>query len=285
MTQPINPSPTDPPGKKKPKKSDEEPTPLYDFSGTKMERLKEMWSTKWVGCKRCGLCEGRAGDDIVFADGNPDAKIMIVGEAPGVDEALECIPFVGSGGRMLDQILATVSDDVGIQELFKWVNTPRRSGEDKKHFHEAVQAWRSKEFFLTNVVACQPPDNRPPTKVEREACWERLYNIIYIVDPWLIIACGKSAIETLVGKKVEVTKMRGHLYEADIPGHIGTYRVPVIATLHPSHLLRLADWKEKDGMYMQTIRDFMDAMTYVDKLKNLELNPPVPIPHRITIPK
>jgi DNA polymerase len=276
-----------PTAKKKAKK--EEKTPLHSFTGTKMDQLKQLWDSGWYGCKRCSLCETRTGkngdlsDDIVFADGNPEAKIMFVGEAPGEEEAARGIPFVGASGRLMNQILATVSDDTGIQELFRWINTGRHNSDDQEHFHKMMLEWRQKEFFFTNVVACHPIDNRVPTNAEIKACWERVLNIIYIVDPWLIIASGKTAIEVLVRKKIEVTKMRGHIFDVEIQGHLTSYRVPAIATLHPSYLLRQADWKEKGGTYMQTVRDYMEAMVYVDRMKNLYHG--TAIPHRITIPK
>lgn len=246
-------------------------TPLLNFQGTKMEQLKQLYD-QWYGCQRCVLHTFRSGDDeenkeIVFGEGNPNAKVMIVGEAPGAEEA-ECgVPFVGAAGKLLNQILATTSSDPGIQELYKWYHGVRHTPENQDHFHSKMLEWRKEEFFITNVVACRPPENRAPTHPEAVACWERLYNTVYIVDPWLIIASGKSAIETLVRKKVEITKKRGELFDTEFKGRVATYRVPVIATLHPSYLLRIADYKNKTGTYVQTLRDFLWAFKYVDGLK------------------
>ena len=259
------------------KKKALEVVPLQRFQGTKMEKLKQLYD-QWYGCSKCQLSGFRpeGNGDIVFGEGNPDAKIMIVGEAPGAEEESTGVPFVGASGRLLNQILAATSDDPGIQELNKWYNQVRHSEGNQNHFHEKVLEWRTQEFFITNVVACRPPDNRTPTHPEAKACWERLYNIIYIVDPWLIIASGKPAIETLVKKQIEITKKRGELFDVEIPGRLTAYHVPVIATLHPSYLLRVADYKSKAGSFAKTLRDYLWALRYVDGLKHRHLGTPLP---------
>lgn len=254
------------------------------LQGTKAERLKQLYE-QWYDCKKC-ILHGfrRRADtaeplaDIVFGEGNPDAKVMIVGEAPGGEEEASGIPFVGPSGKLLNQILAAISDDTGIQELLKWYDTVRHTPETQNHFHEKVQEWRHTEFFLTNTVACRPPENRTPTNPEMRACWPRLLDIINIVDPWFIIASGKAATEALVRKNVEITKKRGELFDVDIPGLVTNYKKPVLATLHPSYLLRIADYRSKTGSFVQTIRDYLWAMKYVDGLKKHHLG--IPIPHR-----
>jgi uracil-DNA glycosylase family 4 len=270
-------------------KKEVEEAPLYVFENhlSKMDRLKEIYD-KWYGCTRCPLSSHRGTDDelskeIVFGEGNPDAKIMIVGEAPGAEEVDCGIPFVGASGKLLNQILAATSDNPAIQELAKWYNTERHTPDNQAHFHTQMMEWRKEEFFIANIVACRPPDNRTPTHPEAQACWERLLNTIYVVDPWLIIASGKPAIETLTHKKIEITKKRGELFDVEMPGHMVRYRIPIIATLHPSYLLRVADYKSKTGSYVQTLRDFRWAFTYVDGLKQAHLG--TPIPFRPEIPK
>jgi len=175
-----------------------------------------------------------------------------------------------------------VSDDPGIQELFRWLNSGRHSREDSEYYHEKMLEWRRQEVFITNVVACGPPDNRTPTNPEIKACWPRLYNIIYTVDPWLIITLGRPAIEVLVKKQIEVTKLRGSIFDVDIPGRRIHYKVPAMACLHPSYLLRQADYKSKTGMFMKTVRDFLSALRFVDALKAQHLG--TPIPQRPEIP-
>lgn len=254
---------------------------LQRFTGTKMEKLKQLYD-QWYGCQRCNLHAfrmngGQPYNDIVFGEGNPDAKIMIVGEGPGVEEESSGIPFVGASGRLLNQMLAATSDDPGIQELHKWYNKVRHTDANQKHFHDKVLEWRNKEFFITNVVACRPPDNRTPTHPEAKACWERLLNIIYIVDPWIIIAAGKPAIEAIAHKQIEITKKRGELFDVEIPGRITPYNLPVVATLHPSYLLRVADYKSKAGSFAKTLRDYLWVMRYVDGLKHRHFGTPIPI--------
>jgi DNA polymerase len=260
-----------------------EPVSLQLFQGTKMEQLKQLYETQWYGCQRCVLSGFRidgAGNpfkDITFGDGNPNARVMIIGEAPGEEEELCGVPFIGPSGRLLNQILAATSDDVGIQELFRWYNTGRRSKDNEKHFHEKMLEWRRQEFFVTNIVGCRPPDNRTPTHPEVKACWERLLNIIYIVDPWFIITLGRPAIETLVRKQIEVTKLRGTIFDVEIPGRRVPYKIPTMACLHPSYLLRQADWKSKTGTFMKTVRDFHSALRYVDGMKLHHLGVPMPV--------
>lgn len=266
----------------------QEPVPLKLYQGTKGERLRQLYDNDWYGCQRCVLHtfrtdgDGKPYPDIVFGDGNPDAKIMIIGEAPGAEEDVSGIPFVGNSGQLLNQILAAVSDDAGIQELFRWFNRGRHSKDDVNHFHEKMLEWRRHEFFITNVVACRPPDNRTPTHPEVKACWERLYNTIYIVDPWFIITLGRPAIEALVHKQIEVTKLRGTIFDVEIPGQRVPYKIPTMACLHPSYLLRQADWKSKTGTFMKTVRDFMNALRFVDGLKAQHLG--VPLPQRPELP-
>jgi uracil-DNA glycosylase family 4 len=263
------------------KKKDEEVTPLHVFQGTKQERLGQLYQ-QWHGCTRCGLHELRKDADgvgfpqIVFGEGNPDAKILIIGEAPGAEEEQICAPFVGASGRLLNTILAYTSADQTIQELFGWFNNTRHTRDTEDKFHSQVIDWRNSEFFLTNIVACRPPENRVPTHIEVKQCWERLYNIIYIIDPWLIITFGRAAIESLVHKQVEVTKKRGTLYDVEFAGRLTPYSLPVMCCLHPSYLLRVADYQNKTGNYMKTIRDVLAALHYVDGLRLRFLGTPIP---------
>lgn len=253
------------------------------LKGTKAERLSQLYD-QWYGCKKCLLhsfrLDANSGEplsDIVFGEGNPDAKIMIIGEAPGAEEEGCGVPFVGAAGKLLNQILAATASDVGIQELYKWYNKEaRHTPDNQNYFLEKILEWRKSEFFITNMVSCRPPDNRTPTNPEMRACWPRLLDIINVIAPWFIIASGKAAIEGLVKKKVEISKKRGELFEIDVQGLVTTYKVPVMATLHPAYLLRVADYKNKNGSFMQTVRDYLAAMKYVDGLKHRHLGIPIP---------
>ncbi|TXH08005.1 MAG: uracil-DNA glycosylase [Spirochaetes bacterium] len=263
-------------------KKEEVVIPVHVLPGqTKKEKLQQLYE-QWFKCQRCQLHECRLdGDgtpieDIVFCSGNPDARIMIIGEAPGEEEASTLLPFIGKSGRLLNQILASVSADPEVkQEYMKYLKT-RHSAVSENKFQDFMMEWREKNFLITNIVGCRPPENRTPIPPEIKACSERLVNIIYTVDPMLIIASGKTAAEALLSKKIEITMKRGELFEMKIPGRFGPVTYPVVLTLHPSYLLRKADWNDERGDYTKTVQDFMNAMKIYDFLmeKNFGTTPP-----------
>jgi uracil-DNA glycosylase family 4 len=259
---------------------------LYDLQGTKREKLEQIYA-RWHGCTRCPLhheridANGNPFSEIVFGEGNPDALCMIVGEAPGADEEATGTPFVGQSGMLLNQILASVSDDPEIQELRRWYyKSPRRAtakAENQLRFHTQVNEWRHREFFFANALACRPPENRAPTNSELKVCWERLYNMIYVIDPVLIIAVGKTALNALVRKQMEITKVRGQQIDFTIPGAaIPAVRYALMPVLHPSYLLRRADWGTKGGAYEKTLNDFRVAMHAVDLYRFHHFGTPIP---------
>ena len=266
------------------KKSPKDPPPntLELFKGTKAEQLHQLYD-KWYGCQKCPLGELRACDgkqDIVFGEGNPDANILIVGEAPGEEEENTGVPFVGKSGQLLNQILAFTSADPEIrqaQESYSKVSHSDFNAKKIRSFHTIVEEWRNKEFFLTNAVACRPPENATPTSEQIKACWDRLWNIIYIVDPWLIIACGNSALAAVMRKaQVKISTARGHLYDVEYQGHVGPVLYPVLPIFHPSYLLRKADWQVPGGDYAKTIKDMRIGLKAVDFLRNQYLGIPAP---------
>jgi uracil-DNA glycosylase family 4 len=265
------------------KQIEETKIPIHNFEGDKETQLQKLYD-QWFKCQRChlGSCRmteaGQPIDDIVFCSGNPNSGIMIIGEAPGEEEAKEMVPFVGRSGRLLNQILAAVSADDNIRDLYTKYSKSSHNKANVDKFHSEVFKWREKNFFLTNIVSCRPPDNRTPLPPEIKSCHERLLNMIYIVDPLIIIASGKTAAEALVGKKIEITMKRGELFEMNMAGKISNFNYPVILTLHPSFLLRKADWKDSGGDYTKTVSDFMKAMKIHDFL--MEKNYGVPVPER-----
>jgi uracil-DNA glycosylase family 4 len=263
--------------------------PLDLPGATKVEKAQALWAGTvnelgtpvtpgWYGCTRCELCNFRTSPDVVFADGSTEAKIMIIGEAPGAEEEAARLPFIGPSGKLMNQILCQLSDDVGMQELWKWYNKPgNRNAASVQDFHKKVFEWRDKEFFITNVVACRPPENGTPTRIHTQACWERVLNLIYIVDPILIIASGATAAATVAQRNFEITKYRGQLHDIEIPGRSGKMvKYPMMPTLHPSYLLRRADYKDLNGDYAKTVRDFASALKIVDRLKNQYYGTPIP---------
>lgn len=255
-------------------------TPLYVLPGTKEEQLTEVYQ-RWHTCTRCFLGEHRKAsglpDDIVFGDGNPEADILIVGEAPGAEEEKDFIPFIGAAGKLLDQVIACTADSPEVQELFEWYSkTPHTKQNDKK-FHDTVLEYRRSRFFITNVVVCRPPDNRTPVKAEMDACWERLWNTIYTVDPILIIAAGATALSTIMRRvSVSIMDKQGQLQEVTYDGHFGKVVYPVMPILHPSYLLRVADWKSKDGAFAKTVKHFRAAMEAADFYRLEHYGTPLP---------
>lgn len=158
-----------------------------------LEELKKL-------CLECSLCGLRAGcRQVVFGDGNPQARLMLVGEGPGADEDRLGVPFVGRAGQLLDRIL------------------------------EAAAIKRA-EVYIANVVKCRPPANRVPTQKEVEACLPHLQKQIALIDPEIIVCLGALATRTLIDRDASITRVRGQWRQA------GNRRI--IATFHPAALLR-----------------------------------------------
>lgn len=219
--------------------------------------LKDSWSN----CMACNLCQGRT--NVVFGYGNPNAQIMIIGEAPGQNEDETGYPFVGAAGQLLDQYLAQVSARDDIQEIVDRISATRKMDEKRENI-SLLRERLLDDFYFTNVVMCRPPDNRDPTPKEVEICKTRLMAQIYTVDPVLIISAGKIATESLLERKVSITQMRGDIFDIEVQGVGGPIRYPVLAVLHPSFLLRKNDFKQKGGDGVKTYNDFVRAMDIID---------------------
>lgn len=149
------------------------------------------------GCRRCRLREGCRG--VVFGEGNPAARLVFMGEAPGAEEDLQGRPFVGAAGQLLDRILAAA----GINRA---------------------------EVYITNVVMCRPPFNRLPQPPEVEACRTFLEAKLRLIAPPLVVCLGALATQALVDPEGRITRMRGRWFEKD-----GRVYLP---TFHPAALLR-----------------------------------------------
>ncbi len=245
--------------------------------GTKTEQMEILFKS-WENCKRCHLGEIRESDkQIVFGDGNPDSQVLIVGEAPGEQEERTGIPFFGPSGEILNTILASTSGDKDAVQLVQWFQKAPHSPANVNAFRTKMIEWRRERMFVTNAVGCRPPDNRTPTPNEVKACWERIWNIIYIMDPILIIAVGKTAFEAVLRKRVtEILRSRGQIFDAAYPGRVGTLTYPVMPTLHPSFLMRIADWKDNNGNYAKTVEDFRNAFSYIDFVRHNHFGTPMP---------
>jgi DNA polymerase len=224
---------------------------------------KAAWLTEmqkaWSTCQGCKLHPTRR--SVVFGYGNPDAQLLVVGEAPGSNEDAVGAPFVGNAGQLLDQYLASVSVNPQLREMSKQERFPP----------EETRQVLLQTTFYTNVVACRPPENRDPARDEIAACRSRLVEIIYTVDPVLIIAVGRISLEALLGKAAQITRDRGEIFDIQIPGRNnyghktqGTITYPCLAVLHPAYLLRVNDFNQDDGMSDKTYYDFLHAMHIID---------------------
>jgi len=175
--------------------------PLFDAgpSGDSLERILAD-----IGdCRRCRLCEGRT--NIVFGSGNPQAKLVFVGEGPGEDEDLQGLPFVGRAGQLLTQMIN---------------NTAAKEGMSVRREH----------VYICNVVKCRPPNNRAPAADEMAVCGQFLFRQLSVIHPRAICVLGGTAAKALLGTKEGITRLRGQWqWWRDIP---------VMPTYHPSFLLR-----------------------------------------------
>jgi uracil-DNA glycosylase len=149
----------------------------------------------------CGL-RGTA-TQLVFADGNPQASVMFVGEAPGYEEDISGRPFVGRSGKLLDRMM------------------------------EAIGLDRTKAY-IANVVPWRPPGNRTPTPQETAICLPFIRRQIELADPDILVCLGQPATQTLLGTREGITKTRGRWFKFDT----GKREIRAMATLHPAYLLR-----------------------------------------------
>jgi uracil-DNA glycosylase family 4 len=149
-------------------------------------------------CRRCKLWPGRT--HLVFGVGNPNARLMFIGEGPGRDEDLQGEPFVGRAGQLLTDI---ITKGMGL---------------------------RREDVYIANVVKCRPPENRNPEPDEVASCEPFLKKQIDLVRPEIIVALGKFAVQTLLQSKVPITRLRGNWH---------TYHgIKLMPTFHPAYLLR-----------------------------------------------
>ena len=185
---------------------------MYD----NFEDLKEQC----LNCRKCGLCETRT--NVVVGVGNPNAKVMFIGEGPGENEDLQGEPFVGRGGQLLDKMLAAVDLD------------------------------RRKNIYIANIVKCRPPKNRDPLPEEQEACMEWLRNQVAIIRPKIIVCLGRIAAMRLIKPDMKITKEHGEFFEKN--------GILMMATLHPAALLRNPNQKPAAFEDFLKLRDKIDEL-------------------------
>ncbi len=149
------------------------------------------------GCTRCALAAGRT--QVVFGSGDPEGRLMLIGEAPGADEDREGLPFVGRAGKLLTDILAAIG-------------------------------LRREEVYIANVLKCRPPGNRDPEEAEIAACRPLLERQIELIAPEIILTLGTFASQTVLHTTEPISALRGRFHDLD--------GVPVLPTYHPAYLLR-----------------------------------------------
>ena len=160
-----------------------------------LEEVKQLCEL----CNNCSLAQSRT--NIVFSDGIPNSKLMLIGEAPGYNEDKQGKPFVGKAGQLLDKIFASV----GLS--------------------------RKENIYICNTIKCRPPENRDPLPEEKEACRAFLDAQIEILKPRIILLCGKVALNSMLNTTTGITRVRGKWFE----GPYGSKMMPIF---HPSYLLR-----------------------------------------------
>ncbi len=169
----------------------------------KLEEIKEQ-------CRKCEFCElHKTRTNIVFSDGSQNAKILLIGEAPGENEDLQGVPFVGRAGKLLDTYL----EDAGLS--------------------------RQKDLYIANIVKCRPPKNRVPSKEEKQACKHFLEEQILEVNPKLILLCGTTSMSEYI-KGAKITDVHGKIFDISVGGKI----FKAMPILHPSPLCRFKNKKE-----------------------------------------
>jgi DNA polymerase len=154
-------------------------------------------------CRACGLCEGRR--NTVFGVGHQQARWMLIGEAPGEQEDRDGEPFVGKAGQLLDNML-------------------RAAGLTRS------EASADRQVYIANVLKCRPPQNRNPLPDEVARCEPYLRRQVALVQPEVILAMGRFAVQSLLGSQEPIGRLRGRVHD-----YLG---VPVVVTYHPAYLLR-----------------------------------------------
>jgi DNA polymerase len=170
-----------------------------------------------AACRKCGLHEGRT--KAVFGAGDRSAKIVFIGEAPGREEDLQGVPFVGRAGKLLDKILAAIE-------------------------------FSREDVYIANILKCRPPGNRDPNEEEVAACEGYLKRQLELIDPVVICALGRVAAQNLLKTKSPLGKMRGKIhYYNDIK---------TVVTYHPAALLRNPHFKRPAWEDMKMLRSIYD---------------------------
>ena len=189
----------------------------FEISVNKAESL-ELLKKTILNLKNCNL--KRMSKNIVFSDGNPKSKIMLIGEAPGANEDQEGLPFVGRAGVLLDKMLASINLD------------------------------RAK-VYISNIINYRPPENRRPTDEEIKRYLPFIKRHIEIINPKILILLGSTAMNALIGDEKVISKVRGKWMEKQF----GSCNTSLIVTFHPAFLMRQPAQKKMAWIDLKMIRE------------------------------
>ena len=189
----------------------------FEISVDKVESLERL-KKKIFDVKNCDLKNNAT--NMVFSDGNPKSKIMLIGEAPGSNEDQEGLPFVGRAGALLDKMLSAINLD-------------------------------RKKVYISNIINYRPPDNRRPTAEEIKRYLPFITKHIEIINPSILVLLGSTAMNALIGNDIVISKMRGKWIEKKF----GSCKTSVIITFHPAFLMRQPAQKKMAWIDLKMIRD------------------------------
>jgi len=167
-------------------------------------------------CHKCSLAQTR--NNAVPGEGNLNADLMFVGEAPGHDEDIQGRPFVGKAGQLLSKIIKAMK-------------------------------YERDDVYITNVIKCRPPDNRTPQREEIAVCRDYLFQQLEMIKPRVIVALGKVSADFFINSKLGITALRGDFYEF--------HQIKVMPTFHPSYLVRNEGNKKLRKMVWEDMKKVM----------------------------
>ena len=189
----------------------------FELSEEKSKKL-DLLKKSIINLKNCDL--KKYAQNIVFSDGNPKSKIMLIGEAPGANEDQEGLPFVGRAGQLLDKMLSAINLD-------------------------------RKKVYISNIINYRPPENRRPTDAEIKRYLPFISKHIEIINPKILVLLGSTAMNALIGDAIVISKMRGKWLEKQF----GSCKTSVIITFHPAFLMRQPAQKKLAWIDLKMIRD------------------------------
>ena len=189
--------------------------------------MNSAWSELSADCQECERCElALTRNNVVVGRGNPEARALLIGEAPGQQEDEQGEPFVGRAGQLLEKLLG-------------------EAGLDSR-----------RDLYIANVIKCRPPQNRKPTRTEIERCLPWLQQQLELVDPTLVVLAGATALQAVLGIKGGISKLRGQWIEQQ-----GRAYLPIF---HPSYLLRFGS-RAAGSPQELTLADMQDVRRRLDR--------------------